>query len=262
MDLGIKQRNVLIVGGARGIGRAAARKLADEVGKMVIADLDADAAAATAAWIQGETGTPTQGVGVDLRNAAQVDELVANATKTMGSVDILINSAAVLDDKTFLDSSERDWQRMIDVCLMGPMRVLHACLPAMVERKYGRVVCLVSDAARIGQARLSYYAAAKAGVVALVKSVAQEVGSSSVTLNVVSPGATNTELRQERERGLKASMGDEKYAKREQTVLRMYPLRRIGEPDDIASAICFLVSDSASWVTGQVLSVNGGFVMP
>ena len=102
-------------------------------------------------------------------------------------------------------------------------------LPGMTQRGYGRIVCMASDSARLGQARLSYYAAAKAGVVALVKSVAQEVGSSGVTLNVVSPGATNTELRQEREKSMREQMGEEKYARRVQTVLKMYPTRRIGE---------------------------------
>ena len=92
--------------------------------------------------------------------------------------------------------------------------------------------------------------------------MAQEVGKDGITLNVVSPGATNTELRQERETGMRAQMGEEKYAKRVQAVLKMYPTRRIGEPADIGSAIAFLASRNASWVTGQVLSVNGGFVMP
>jgi 3-oxoacyl-[acyl-carrier protein] reductase/2-hydroxycyclohexanecarboxyl-CoA dehydrogenase len=95
-----------------------------------------------------------------------------------------------------------------------------------------------------------------------VKSIAQEVGKSGVTLNVVSPGATNTELRQERETSMREQMGDEKYQRRVLTVLKMYPTGRIGEPIDIANAICFLASEEASWITGQVLSVNGGFAMP
>lgn len=262
MDLGIQRRNALIVGGARGIGRATAGRLAVATSKLVIADLDAEAAVASARAIEQETGARVFGTGVDLRDPVGIEDLVVKANGWMGGIDIAINCAAIVDDKLFLDSSETDWQRMIDVCLFGTMRLLRAVLPAMVERRYGRVVCLASDAARVGQARLSYYAAAKAGVVALVKSVAAEVGATGVTLNVVSPGATNTELRRERESGLREQMGAEKYARRERTVLRRYPLGRIGEPDDIASAVIFLVSENASWITGQVLSVNGGFVMP
>lgn len=123
-------------------------------------------------------------------------------------------------------------------------------------------MCLASDSARLGQARLSYYAAAKAGVIALAKSVAQEVGKSGVTLNIVSPGATNTELRQERENRMRAEMGEEKYQRRVKSVLKVYPAGRLGEPPDIASAIAYLASEEAGWITGQVLSVNGGFAMP
>jgi NAD(P)-dependent dehydrogenase (short-subunit alcohol dehydrogenase family) len=188
--------------------------------------------------------------------------MIAQVEGALGPVDVLLNSAAVLDDKLFLESSPQDWDRMLKVCLYGPMNVLHAVLPGMVQRGFGRIICMASDSARVGQARLSYYAAAKAGVIALVKSVAQEVGPNGVTLNIVSPGATNTEMRQAREEGMKASMGDEKYARRVQTVLKMYPTRRIGEPNDIAGAILYLASAQASWVTGQILSVNGGFVMP
>jgi NAD(P)-dependent dehydrogenase (short-subunit alcohol dehydrogenase family) len=168
----------------------------------------------------------------------------------------------VLDDKLFMESSPADWKRMIDVCLYGPFHCLHAVLPGMSKRGYGRIVCMASDSARLGQARLSYYAAAKAGVIALVKSVAQEVGAQGITLNVVSPGATNTELRQEREKSMREQMGEEKYARRVQTVLKMYPTRRIGEPDDVAAMVAFLASDRAGWITGQVVSVNGGFAMP
>ncbi|MGI9410704.1 MAG: SDR family NAD(P)-dependent oxidoreductase, partial [Hyphomicrobiaceae bacterium] len=180
----------------------------------------------------------------------------------LGPPDILVNSAAVLDNKTFVESEHEDWERMLGVCLKGPMNVMHVLLPGMIERGFGRMVFLASDAARVGQARLSYYAAAKGGVVALVKSVAQEVGQHGITLNVISPGATNTELRQAREADIRNSMGDENYAAYTRKVVRRYPMGRVGEPDDIAGMIAYLVSDNAGWTTGQVISVNGGFVMP
>jgi NAD(P)-dependent dehydrogenase (short-subunit alcohol dehydrogenase family) len=260
MDYGLKDKTALIVGGATGIGFAAAKLMAQEGMRVAVVDINGDAANAAAAKLSA-TGVKSIGVRADITRLDDVAAMVQNVEQNLGTIDVLVNSAAVLDDKLFLESTPQDWDRMIKVCLNGPMNVLHAVLPGMVARKFGRVICLASDSARIGQARLSYYAAAKAGVIALVKSLAQEVGAHGVTLNVVSPGATNTELRQKREESLKTSMGEEKYAKRVQTVLKMYPTRRIGEPDDIASAITYLASVRASWVTGQVLSVNGGFVM-
>jgi NAD(P)-dependent dehydrogenase (short-subunit alcohol dehydrogenase family) len=109
---------------------------------------------------------------------------------------------------------------------------------------------------------MSYYAAAKGGVIALVKSLAQELGPNGVTLNVVSPGATDTEMRREREQRMREQMGEEKYARRVQGTLRLYPTRRIGLPEDPARLVAFLAGDDAGWITGQVLSVNGGFAMP
>ncbi|MDB5592984.1 SDR family NAD(P)-dependent oxidoreductase [Enterovirga sp.] len=262
MDLGIRGQACLIVGGARGIGYATAQALAAEGVKLALADIDGAAASNSATRLAEASGTQVVGLPVDITNLDQVRNLVTQAEAAIGPLSILINSAAVLDDKLFVDSQPSDWKRMIDVCLFGPMNVIHTVLPGMMQRRYGRIVCLASDSARMGQARLSYYAAAKGGVVALTKSIAQEVGTTGVTLNILSPGATNTELRQAREVKMRAEMGEEKYARREKTVLRMYPVGRIGEPEDIASAVTFLVSKRASWITGQVLSVNGGFAMP
>ena len=260
MDYGLRERVVLITGGARGIGFEAARLFAAEGATLALADINGAAADAAARRLI-DLGAKAIGIGADITSSAQCAEMLARVEDALGPLGVVVNSAAVLDDKTFLESSPADWKRTVNVCLYGAMNVLHATLPGMVERKFGRVVCMASDSAKLGQARLSYYAAAKAGVIALVKSVAQEVGGAGVTLNVVSPGATNTELRQEREAGLRASMGEEKYARRVKSVLKMYPTGRIGEPNDIANAILFLSSASAGWVTGQVLSVNGGFTM-
>jgi len=249
----------LITGGARGIGLATAKALAAGGAKIALIDVNTEALKQASESLSDAT---VVGLPADISQADQVHAAVDEVLRRLGRIDIFINSAAVLDDKLFLESSLEDWDRMFKICLYGPMSCLSAVLPGMVERRYGRVICMASDSARVGQARLSYYAAAKAAVIALIKSVAQEVGGSGVTLNVVSPGATNTPLRADREQSLRAQMGDEKYQRRVASVLKMYPLGRLGEPGDIAAAIGFLASDRAAWITGQVLSVNGGFVMP
>lgn len=262
MDLGLKDKVIVIVGGARGIGFATAQELAREGARIALADIDGDAAAASAERLAGETGIKACGVRIDVTAPEEIRAGLDRIASDLGPVHGLVISAAVLDDKQFLDSQPSDWKRMIDICLYGPMHLLHAVLPSMIENGGGHVVCMATDAARVGQARLSYYAAAKAGVTALVKSVAQEVGKHGITLNIVSPGATNTELRQQREEQTRQQIGDEAYARRVKKVESMYPLRRIGAPDDHAAMISLLLSGRASWVTGQVISVNGGFVMP
>ena len=261
MDLFKEGRTALITGGARGMGYACARNLAREGVKVAIVDINGDRIKDSARKLTEETGTEAIGIQADISSEAEVARMVKEATDKFGKIDLFLNSAAILADNLFLESTPAEWERMLKVCLFGPMLCMRAILPGMVERKFGRVVCMASDSARLGQARLSYYAAAKGGVIALVKSVAQEVGRSGVTMNVVSPGATNTELRQEREESLLKQMGQEKFDRRLKTILKMYPTGRLGEPEDIAAMITFLMSDQAGWVTGQVISVNGGFVM-
>jgi len=262
MELRFDGKVALVTGGARGIGHAAAALFAAGGAKVALADLNGERAERSARELAERCGSEVIGVRTDVSREDEVAAMVRDVSRRLGAPDIFVSSAAILDDKLFLDSSPADWRRMIDVCLYGPMLGMHALLPQMIARRYGRIVCLASDSARLGQARLSYYAAAKAGVIALAKSVAQEVGKSGVTINIVSPGATNTELRQEREQHLREEMGDEKYQRRVQSVLRLYPAGRLGEPADIASAIVFLASEEAAWITGQVLSVNGGYAMP
>ena len=165
-----------------------ARLLATEGAKIALVDIDEDGIAAGSQRLTDEFGADAIAVPADIANADAVAAMVATVTADLAAPDILVNSAAVLDNKTFLESDQDDWQRMLGVCLNGPMNVMHALLPGMVERGFGRMVFLASDAARVGQARLSYYAAAKGGVVALVKSVAQEVGQHGITMNVVVAG--------------------------------------------------------------------------
>ena len=255
------EKVAVITGGARGIGLATAEMLAREGGAVAFVDMNADRAKEAADRVATEHGMRTLAVSANIAKLDDVRRAHETIVSGLGAPDILINCAAIADDKLFLDSTPTDWERIISVDLYGALNMLHTFLPQMVERKAGRIVYLASDSARIGQARLSYYAAAKGGVIALVKSVAQEVGRSGVTINVVSPGATNTDLRRARETALAEQMGPEKYERRQKAVLKMYPAGRLGEPDDIAAGILFLASDDAAWITGQVLSINGGFCM-
>ena len=256
----MQKRNAVVIGGAQGIGFAVCELLAKDCDSLTIVDLNKEGVERAAQKLNQGKITPLA-LQADITKKDDLAALRETITKKFGAPSILVNSAAIVDDKLFLDSTPDDWQKMISVCLFGPMNVLHEFLPGMVAAGHGRVVCLASDSYKLGQARLSYYAAAKAGVVALVKSLAQELGRSGINLNVVSPGATNTELRQAREKAMLEQMGPEKYEKRKTAVLKMYPTGRIGEPKDIAAAVHFLTTDGADWITGQVLSVNGGFTM-
>ncbi len=261
MNLLKEGRVALITGGARGIGFATARILAAEGARCVLVDVDAERVSNSAAMLSDEFGVKTLALAVDISKAEQVDMMARRAAEEFGGVDILVNSAAVLADKLFLDSSKDDWKRVLDIDLYGAFFCLHSVLPQMVARKYGRVICVASDAGRLGQGRNSYYAAAKGGVIALVKSLAQEHGRDGITLNVVCPAATDTELRREREAKMRAQMGEEKYQRRVTNTVRMYPAGRIGQPEDTAGMIAYLVSEHTSWITGQTISVNGGFSM-
>jgi short-subunit dehydrogenase len=253
---------VAITGSARGIGLECAKRFSKEGARVAIIDINFEAAQNAAELVKHKTGNQVHGFSSDISNLDSVKDTYKKISDEMGAPQIFVNCAAITDDKLFLDSKPADWNKIISVDLFGALNCVHTFLPSMVANQFGRIICLASDSARIGQARLSYYAAAKAGVIALVKSIAQEVGRSGVTLNIVSPGATNTEMRIDREQNLLAQMGPEKYERRQKTVLKMYPMGRVGNPEDIAASILFLSSDDASWVTGQVLSVNGGFCMP
>ena len=263
MKLFTDRRTILVTGSVEGgIGYRVAQMLAGEGARLVLVDVNAEAIAASAVALSAETGEEVAAFAADIADPVSVARLHEQVRAQVGRIDILINCAAIVSDKLFLESEFADWDRMIRICLYGPMNLIRAFAPDMADGGFGRIICLASDSARVGQARLSYYAAAKAGVIALCKSIAQELGPSGVTVNVVSPGATDTALRQSRERSLLEQMGPEKYERRQKTVLKMYPLRRIGRPDDIAAMISFVASEQASWFTGQVVSVNGGFAMP
>jgi NAD(P)-dependent dehydrogenase (short-subunit alcohol dehydrogenase family) len=188
--------------------------------------------------------------------------MIAGAESALGGIDILVNNAALLTEHTlFLETDPDACAREIAVILGGTMNCARAVLPGMIERTSGKIVNIATDAARVGQEREVNYSAAKGGVVSFTKSIAKEVGRHNINVNVVSPGATNSPMRIGLQKGLREKLGDEAWKAREAKVMRLYPIRRIGEMEDITNAVLFITSDAARHITGQVLSVNGGFAM-
>lgn len=247
---GLDGKVILVTGGANGIGLATCRRLADEGARVAVLDLDREGADRAADEVRSGGGDAWSGV-ADIRDTEAVERFVANARAALGPIDGLVNNAGWDLARNFLDTDPELWRKVIDINLFGPVNVTKAVLPEMVERGAGRVVAIASDAGRVGSSGESVYAGCKAGVIAFLKSVAREVARSGVTLNVVSPGPTDTELfRRFDESGKLAA-----------ALQRAIPMGRLGQPEDVPGAIAFLLSDDAAFITGQVISVSGGLTM-
>ncbi|HEX6459506.1 MAG TPA: 3-oxoacyl-ACP reductase family protein [Thermoleophilaceae bacterium] len=240
-------RVAFVTGAAQGIGRAIALALADDGRRVVVGDLQADAAQTTAADAGGIA------VAIDVTDAASVTAAVERAEAELGPVEILVNNAGWDELRPFVDTDEMFWDRVIDVNFKGCLRMTHALLPGMIERGFGRIVNIGSDAGRVGSSHESVYSGAKGGVIAFTKTIAREAARAGVTANVVCPGPTRTPLLE----GM-AKTGGEKLVT---SLERAVPMRRLGEPEDVAAAVAFLASERAGYITGQTLSVSGGLTM-
>jgi 2-hydroxycyclohexanecarboxyl-CoA dehydrogenase len=247
--LGLAGRHALVTGAARGIGAAIARRLAADGARVAVLDILEDEGHAIAREVRG------QFVSCDVAQPAAVRAAVASAEAMLGGVDILVSNAGVDAIGPFVASDPAGWERLLDVNLRGPLHLCHAALPGMARRGRGRLVFISSDAARVGSSGEAVYAACKAGVIALAKTLAREHARDGITANAVCPGPTDTALLH----GLMGS-GDE-GRKILDAVVRQIPLRRLSTPEDVAHAVAFLVSDEAGYVTGQTLSVSGGLTM-
>jgi 2-hydroxycyclohexanecarboxyl-CoA dehydrogenase len=229
----VSERTALVTGGAGGIGAAIAQALRSAGHSVVTADLD----------------------GADVRMDVTDPASVAEAVAAAGPLDILVNSAGWDQLRPFLDTDEDFWDRVIEINFKGCLRTTKAVLPGMVERRFGRIVNIASDAGRVGSSGESVYSGAKGAVIAFGKTVAREVATKGVTVNAVCPGPTRTPL-------LEGMVGeDERGAKLIAALERAVPMKRLGEPTDVAAAVTFLASDDASFITGQTLSVSGGLTM-
>ena len=229
---GLTGKTAIVTGGAAGIGAAIVARFRDEGVKTVVFDLNAEKK-------------------VDITDYEAVKRAVAEA----GPVDILVNNAGWDMFKPFLKTDPAFWQKIISINLVGAMNLLHCVLPGMVERGGGKVVTIASDAGRVGSSGEAPYSACKGGLIAITKTLARELASKNIRLNVVCPGLTETAM-------LEAFMqGAGNPDKLREAYRRAIPVGRLGKPHDLPGAVAFFASDDADFITGQVLSVSGGLTM-
>jgi 2-hydroxycyclohexanecarboxyl-CoA dehydrogenase len=250
----LAERIALVTGAGGGIGRAIALELAREGHAVAVADLRADAAESAADEIARGGGTALT-VELDVTDGASVSAGAERVTAELGPVEVAVNNAGWDELVPFLETDEAFWDRVIEVNFKGCLRVTHAVLPGMVERRWGRVVNIGSDAGRVGSSLESVYSGTKGGVIAFTKTIAREVARAGVTANSVCPGPTRTPMLE----GMAAR--DEAGEKLIASLERAIPMRRLGEPEDVAAAVAFLASERAGFITGQTLSVSGGLTM-
>jgi 2-hydroxycyclohexanecarboxyl-CoA dehydrogenase len=252
--MSFESKHVIVTGGGGGIGSATARRFAGRGAKVAVFDRNVEAAELVSVAIRAEGGEAAA-FACDITQREQVEAAVTAAIAAFGPVAVLVNNAGWDIFKPFLKTTPEEWTRLIDINLVGALHMHHVVLPGMVERKAGRIINIASDAARVGSSGEAVYAACKAGLLGLSKTLAREHARHGITVNVVCPGPTDTALFAE----FKEGAGDP--GKLMEAFRRAIPLGRIGTPEDLPGAIVFFASDDAGFLTGQVLSVSGGLTM-
>ena len=245
-------RVALVTGAARGIGAAIAMALGADGWSVAIGDRDERAAATTAATVRETHGIAAMGIAVDIADLTSVREAIDRVEADLGPVEALVNNAGIDVIKPFVESNEGEWDHIIAVNLRGTIGCCRAVLDGMIERQSGRIVCIASDAGRVGSSGEAVYSATKGGIIAFSKTLARETARQGIRVNCVCPGPTDTALL-----GQVADYSEKLYA----GLARAIPLGRIARPEDVAPAVAFLVSDAAGYITGQTLSVSGGLTM-
>ena len=264
MELGLKGKNVVVTGGGNNIGRAIVLAFAAEGCNIAIAELNHTAGERVVAEVETMgSGATAIVVDADVTNQAKTERMMAETIDRLGGVDVLVNNVGWTIDRLFMDKSRDEHVKEVDINLWGAINCIHAALPHMIERQQGSIVSISSDAGRMGEYREAVYSACKAGVIALSKSLARENGRYGIRFNMVCPGLVVPE--QSEIAGTESmwaqGMSDLFTEEVVERVKRAYPLRRIATAQEIANAVVFLASDAASFITGQTLSVSGGYTM-
>jgi len=263
MNLNFEGKSVVVTGSGSNIGRAIALAFARERASVTIAEIDEAQGKKVAAEAE-QLGAKAQVVRTDVTKWSDAQAMVRLVEERFGRVDVLVNNVGWTRDALFIEKTRDEWEKEVQINLWSMINCTRAVLDGMIARKGGAIVSMGSDAGRIGEFREGVYGACKAGVIALSKSIAREVGKFGVRLNVVCPGMTMPSGDEEigglsmwQAQENRAWMTDEMRAR----IGRAYPLRRVARPDDVTGAVLFLASDQAGFITGQTLSVSGGYTM-
>jgi len=244
----LENQIALVTGASRGIGRSIAMALASAGATVVGTATTKDGAAAISAYLVA-AGTLGSGMVLDVRDGAQVEALIAEIEKLYGSISVLVNNAGITQDNLALRMKESEWDMVIDTNLKSVFRLSKAVLRGMMKARTGRIINITSVVGASGNAGQINYAAAKAGIAGMTRALAREIGSRNITVNCVAPGFIDTDMTRALPEAQRAAL------------LAQIPLGRLGEPEDVASAVVFLASPSAGYITGTTVHVNGGMYM-
>lgn len=250
MDLGLRGKRAVVTGGASGLGRETAHYLVRDGAKVLIADVNEENVGKVVDELR-RAGGEADGIVADVRDYDACERMAKAAKDKLGGVDILVAGAGVsTSSDLFLETEPRDWDLMLDVNIRGVLNTNRAIAPLIVANGSGAIVNIASEAGKVGERRVVVYSATKGAVIAFTKALSLELGKHKIRVNAVCPGVTRSPMTVRF-----GEPGSEIYEK----AAKLYPMGRLGEPEDVAAMITFLASDQAAWVTGQAISVSGGF---
>jgi len=247
-ELGLTGQVALVTGAAQGIGRAIALLLARNGADIIVSDINLEKAEETAKEIE-ETGQRAMAIKVDVAHSEEVERMVQTILERFGRIDILINNAGIARDKLILRMTEEDWDVVLNVNLKGTFNCTKAVVKHMSKQRSGKIVSIASVVGEMGNVGQANYSASKAGVIGFTKTIAREFAQRGININAIAPGYIET------------PMTDVLPEKAKEGLRQLIPMNRLGRPEDVAEAVLFLVSETSSYITGQVLNVNGGIYM-